>query len=240
MGKVHHRVELHVGAFGFKHLQKSDEHSVYAVNRVSALFEGENQFVRIAHRAGYYYARSIFLYQIVLLQICLVVLDAFEENVFVVGMFDVGVREHSGWRWSGGVDVSAEDDFLVNICADVVEHRAIVLSACSAQISVDGVGCYAVYAYDVVVGICSHRCEDVRSRPASHLNLVALFLGKSNAHGVYEYHVVVVNVVEFVERQFFNLDKRIVVSLAYLAKRCNLIVYEGDASASEPCVPYGC
>ena len=132
VGKVHHRVELHVGAFGFKHLQKSDEHSVYAVNRVSALFEGENQLVRIAHRAGYYYSRSIFLNQIVLLQICLVVLDAFEENILVVGMFDVGVREHSGWRWSGGVDVSAEDDFLVYICADVVEHRAIVLSACSA------------------------------------------------------------------------------------------------------------
>ena len=58
-----------------------------------------------------------------------------------------------------------------------------------------------------------------------------LFLGETDTHSVHEHHIIIVNVIELINRQFLDDDKRIAVCLTYLAKRSSLIVDECDTGA---------
>ena len=121
----------------------------------------------------------------------------------------------------------------VDKLADVSEHTLIVLLAAVLDVLHQIIGIEVIYRYDIVGWVGSSMSQGWHL-VGSLFQLLALVLVDSEAHTIHDNHIVIIQMIEIIGRDFTQFYHRIVVGMRYLSQRNSLIVKESDAGSTHP------
>ena len=121
----------------------------------------------------------------------------------------------------------------VDKLTDVSEHAVIILLTAVLDVLHQIIGIEVINRYDIVGWVGSSMSQG-RHLVGSLFQLLALVLVDTESHTIHDNHIIIIQMIEIIGRDFTQFNHRIIVGMRNLSQRNSLIVKESDAGSTHP------